>query len=175
MEERVAKALRRRFVSSSSDDDDGLNDTPAEAAKKNLIRRRKNLCLIEKKKLDSKAKDSVMAPFDSLPANRRLSNHHDFLSVLIFLMDLEDLVVQKEWGSAVEMWVFRQFEKGTKAHTAFNLYLKSGQGLQLNPDIKCSFRSFVHFREVILRIFFTKLKDPIAVSLQPSSSACSLP
>ena len=51
-EERVAKALRRRLVSSSSDDD-GLNDTPAEAAKKNLIRRRKNLRLIEKKKLDS--------------------------------------------------------------------------------------------------------------------------
>jgi hypothetical protein len=140
-----------------------MNDTPDEAAKKNLIRRRKNLRLIEKKKLDSEAKDSVMAPADSLPANRRLSNHHDFLSVLIFLMDLEELVVRKEWGSAVEMWVFRQFEKGTKAHTAFNVYLKSGQGLQLNSDVKCYFRSFAHFREVILGLFFTKLKDPIAV------------
>jgi hypothetical protein len=146
VEERVDKALRRRLVS-SSDDDDEMNDTPAEAAKRNLIRRRKNLRLIEKKKLDSEAKDSVMAPSDSLPANRRLSNnHHDFLSVLIFLMDSEELVVRKEWGSTVEMWVFRQFEKGTKAHTAFNVYLKSGQGLQLNSDVKCFFRSFAHFR-----------------------------
>ncbi len=77
-----------------------------------------------------------MAPSDSIPANRRLSNHRDFLSVLIFLMDLEELVVRKEWGSAVEMWVFRQFEKGTKAHTAFNVHLKSGQDLQFNPDVK---------------------------------------
>jgi hypothetical protein len=161
-EERVAKALRRRLVS-SSDDDDEMNDTPAEAAKRSLIRRRKNARLIEKKKLDSEAKDSVMAPSDSLPANRRLSNHHDFLSVLIFLMDLEELVVRKEWGSAVKMWVFRQFEKGTKAHTAFNVHLKSGQGLQLNSDAKCYFRSFSHFREVIIGLFFTKLKDPIAV------------
>ena len=59
VEERVAKALRRRLVS-FSDDNDEMNDTPAEAAKKNLIRRRKNLRLIEKKKLDSEAKDSVM-------------------------------------------------------------------------------------------------------------------
>ncbi len=124
-----------------------MNDTPAEAAKRNLIRRRKNLRLIEKKKLDSEAKDSVMASSDSLPANRRLSNYHDFLSVLFFLMDLEELVVRKEWGSAVEMWVFRQFEKGTKAHTAFNVHIKSGQGLQLNSDAKCYFRSFSHFRE----------------------------
>ena len=61
------------------------------------------------------------------------------------------------------MWVFRQFEKGTKAHTAFNVHLKSGQGLQLNSDVKCYFRSFAHFREVIIGLFFTKLKDPIAV------------
>ncbi len=94
-EERVAKALRRRLVS-SSDDDDEMNDTPAEAAKRDLIRCCKNLRLIEKKKLDSEAKDSVMAPSDSLPDNRRLSNHHDFLAVLIFLIDLEELVVRKE-------------------------------------------------------------------------------
>ena len=49
-----------------------MNDTPAEAAKKNLIRRRKNLRLVEKK-FDSEAKDSGMAPSDFLPANRRLS------------------------------------------------------------------------------------------------------
>ncbi len=36
VEERVAKALRRGLVS-SSDDDDEINDTPAEAAKRNLI------------------------------------------------------------------------------------------------------------------------------------------
>jgi hypothetical protein len=100
VEERVAKALRRRLVF-SSDDDDEMNDTPAEAAKRSLIRRRKNLRLIEKKKLDAEAKDSVMAPSDSLPANRWLSKHHDFLSVLIFLMDLEELVVRKEWGSTL--------------------------------------------------------------------------
>ena len=40
------------------------------------------------------------------------------------------------------------------------MYLKSGQGLQLNTDVKCYFRSFSHFREVIIRPFFTKLKDP---------------
>jgi hypothetical protein len=57
-------------------------------AKKDLIRSRKTRRLIEKKKLDSEAKDSVSAPTDPLPANRRLSNHHDFLAVQIFLMDL---------------------------------------------------------------------------------------
>ena len=36
-------------------------------------------------------------------------------------------------------------------------------GLQLNPDVKCYCSNFVHFREVILRLFFTKLKDPIFV------------
>ncbi len=51
------------------------------------------------------------------------------------------------------MWVFRQFEKGSKAHTAFNVFLKSGKGLQLNLDIKCYFRKFQHFREVIIDLF----------------------
>ena len=64
--------------------------------KQDLIRRRKTRRLIEKKKLDSEAKDSVTAPADPLPANRRLSNHHDFLAVHIFLMDLEDMVVRKD-------------------------------------------------------------------------------
>ena len=73
------------------------------------------------------------------------------------------MVVRKDWGSPVEMWVFRQFEKGSKAHTAFHVYLKSGQGLQLNRDLKCYFRDFAHFKEVILRLFVTKLRDPIAV------------
>jgi hypothetical protein len=43
------------------------------------------------------------------------------------------------------------------------VYLKSGQGLQLNTDVKRYFRNFTHFREVIIRLFFTKIKDPIAV------------
>ena len=60
-------------------------------------------------------------PFHS----RRLSNHHDFLAVQIFFMDLEDMVVRKDWGSPAKMWVFRQFEKGSKAHTTFHVYLKS--------------------------------------------------
>jgi hypothetical protein len=61
VEERVAKALRRRLVS-SSDDDDGMNDTPAEAAKRNLIRRRKNLRLIEKKNLTRRPNTSLWLP-----------------------------------------------------------------------------------------------------------------
>ena len=78
--------------------------------------------------------------------------------------DLEYIAVRKDWGSPVEMWVFKQFEKGSKAHTVFHAYyLKSGQGLQLNRDVKCYFRDFAHSREVILGLFFTKLRDPIAV------------
>ncbi len=61
------------------------------------------------------------------------------------------------------MWVFRQFEKGSKAHTAFHVFMKSGQGLQLNTDIKCYFSSFNQFKETLLRVLFTKLRDPIAV------------
>ena len=49
----------------------------------------------------------------------------------MFLMDVEDQVVRKVWISPIEMWVFRQIEKGSKAHTAFHVFLKSGQGLQL--------------------------------------------
>ncbi len=59
--------------------------------------------------------------------------------------------------------MFRQFEKGSKAHNTLHVYLKSGQGLQLNRDLKCYFRDFAHFKEVILRLFFTKLRDLIAV------------
>ncbi len=96
-----------------------------------------------------------MALSDPLPVNRRLVNHHDFLAAQIFLMDLEEMVVRKDWCSAIEMWVFRQFDKGSKAYTAFNVFLQSGQGLQLNRDIKCYFRDFTHFGEVLLRLFFT--------------------
>lgn len=143
-EARVTNELLRRLKSSVlSDDDDEDNDTPEEVAKRNLIRRRKNRRLIEKKKQDSEAKDSVMAPTDPLPPIRRLSDHHDFLAVQLFLMDLEEIVVRKEWCSAIEMWVFRQFHKGSKAHTAFNVHLKSGQGgLHLSYDSKCYFRDF---------------------------------
>jgi hypothetical protein len=76
-------------------------------AKKNLIRCRKTPRLIEKKKVESEAKDSVTAPADPLPANRRLSSHHDFLAVQIFLLDLEDMVVRKDWSSPIEMRVLR--------------------------------------------------------------------
>ena len=72
-------------------------------------------------------------------------------------------MVRKDWGSPVEMWVFKQFEKGSKAHTAFHVYLKSGQGIQLNRDVKCYFRDFAFFKEVIIGLFFTKLRNPIAV------------
>ena len=30
-------------------------------------------------------------------------------------------------------------------------------------DIKCHFRDFQHFRETLLRVFFTNLRDPIVV------------
>ncbi len=49
------------------------------------------------------------------------------------------------------------------AHTTFQVFLKSGQGLQLSSDIKCYFSSFKQFKETLLRVFFTKLRDPIAV------------
>jgi hypothetical protein len=161
---RVSNALLKRLKTSTlfDDDDDGKN-TPEEAARNDLIRRRKTRCLIERKKQDSEAKDSITAPSDPLPLNHRLSNHHDFLAVHIFLMDLEAMVARKDWGSPIEMWVFKQFEKGSKAHTAFRVYLKSGQGVQLYRNLKCYSRDFVHFNEVILRLFITKLSDPIAV------------
>ena len=59
--------------------------------------------------------------------------------------------------------MFRQFEKGSKAHTAFTVFLKLGQRLQLNADIKCYFHDFQHFRETLLSVFFTKLRDPVDV------------
>ncbi len=72
-------------------------------------------------------------------------------------MDLEEMVVRKDWSSQIEMWVFCQFEKGSKAHTAFHVFLKLGQGLQLNTDIKCYFKSFKKFKETLFHVFFTKL------------------
>jgi hypothetical protein len=94
---RVTDALLRRLNAASiSDGDDEDNDTPEITARKDLIRRRKTRRLIEKKKKNSEAKDSVIALAEPLPANRRLSNHHDFLAVQIFLMDLDDMVVRKD-------------------------------------------------------------------------------
>jgi hypothetical protein len=104
-----------------------------------------------------------MAPAESLPPNRRLSNHHDFLSVLIFLMDCQEIVHRKEWSSAIEQWVFRQIEKGSKAHTAFHNHLKSEHGLFQPSSDACYFRCFLDFKEALIEYFFTKLKDPIQV------------
>jgi hypothetical protein len=127
---RVTDALLRCLnVAFISDGDDEDNDTPEIPTRKDIIRRRNTRRLIEKKKIDSKAKGSVTAPAELLPANRRLANHHDFLAVQIFLMDVENMVIHKYWSSPIEMWVFRQFEKGSKAHTAFTVFFKSGQGL----------------------------------------------
>ncbi len=84
----IIEALLRRLKKASiSDDDDEAGDTPEMTANKHVIRRRKNLRLSGKKKQDGEAKDSVTAPSDSLPQNRKLFNHHDFLSVQMFLMD----------------------------------------------------------------------------------------
>ena len=137
----ITEALLRNLKKASiSDDEDEAGDTCEVRASKTLIRRRKNLRLIEKKKQEGEAKDSVTAPSDPLPMNRRLHNHHDFL-LQMFLMDIEDQVVRKDWSSPIEMWVFRQIEKGSKAHTAFQVFLKSGQGLQLQSN-KCYFKDF---------------------------------
>ncbi len=148
----INELLLRLKASFLSNDDDESNATPEELANKFEIRQRKTRRLIEEKKRNSEPKDSVMAPSDLLHIHRRLSYYHDFLAVQIFLMDLEGMVVRKDWCSAIEMWVFRQFEKGSKAHTAFNVCLKSGQGLQLNRDVKCHFRDLKHSREVFLRL-----------------------
>ena len=51
----------------------------------------------------------------SMYANHRLSNHHDFLEVHIFLMDLEEMVVKKHWSLVNEiLWVFLQFDKALR-------------------------------------------------------------
>ena len=73
------------------------------------------------------------------------------------------MVVRKDWGSPVEMCVFKQFEKSSQAHAAFHAYPKSGQGVKLNRDVKCHFRDFAHFKEAILVLFFINFMDPIAV------------
>jgi hypothetical protein len=115
---RVTDALLRRLNDASiSDGDDEDNDTPEITARKDFNRHRKTRRLIDKKKIDSEAKDSVTTPTEPLPANRRLSNHHDFLAVQIFLMDLEDMVVRKDWSSPIEMWVFQTSLKRVRRHT----------------------------------------------------------
>ena len=66
MESRVNNALLRRLKTSTvSDDDDDGNYTPEEAARHDLILRRKTRHLIERRKHDSEAKDSFAAPSDS--------------------------------------------------------------------------------------------------------------
>ncbi len=62
----VNALLRRLNAASISDGDDDDDDAPEVAAKKDLIRRRKTRRLIEKKKIDSEAKDSVTAPAEPL-------------------------------------------------------------------------------------------------------------
>ena len=97
MELRVTNALLTRLKTSTlfEYDDDG-NDTQEEDARHDLIRRRNTRRLIEKRKQDSEAKNSFAALLDPLPLDRRLSNHHDFLEVQIFLMDLENMMVRRD-------------------------------------------------------------------------------
>ena len=64
----ITEALLRSLKKASiSNDEDEAGDTFKIRASKNLIRRRKNLRLIEKKKQEGEAKDSVTAPSDPLP------------------------------------------------------------------------------------------------------------
>ena len=101
---RVTSALPRRLKTSTLlDDDDDGNNTPEEATRHDIILQRKTRRRIERRKQDSKPKDSFAAPSDPLPLNRRLSNRRDFLAVHIFRMNLEDMVIRKDWGSSVEM------------------------------------------------------------------------
>ncbi len=44
------------------------------------------------------------------------------IAVQNFLMEM---VVRKDWSSAIEMWVFCHLTKGLKADTTFHVYLKS--------------------------------------------------
>ncbi len=157
----TAALLRRLKTTSISDDEDEAGDSSDMISKKHIIRRRKNLRLIEKKKQEGEAKDSVTTPSDTLPPNRRLSNHHDFLSVQMILMDLEEMVVRKDWSSPIDLWVFRQFEKGSKAHTAFHVFLKSGQGLQLNTDIKCFFLASSNSKRLFSVCFSRRSGTPL--------------
>ncbi len=163
---RVTKALLRCLEGTSlSDDEEELefDDTPEEAVERRAKSLRKTRRLITKKMAENEAKDCVMAPTESLPANRRLSNHHDYLVVQLWLKDVEEMVLRKEWCSAVELWVFRQFEKGSKAHTAFHVFLKSGRGLFMDPKARCYFSSFEVFKTAIENYFFTELKDPLTI------------
>ena len=108
-DECVAKALLRRLESTYiSGDDDEVNDDPAEAAKRELIRRRKTRRNIERKKANAEAKVNVMAPSESFPNIRKLSDHHDFLAVIICHMDIADMVLRKECTFPKELWAFRQ-------------------------------------------------------------------
>jgi hypothetical protein len=81
----------------------------------------------------------------------------------LWLRDIEEKVVRKDRSSAIEMWVFGQFDKGSKAHAAFHVFLKSGVRLRLSKDTKVYFGDFSYFKNAIVRLFFTKLKDPLAV------------
>jgi hypothetical protein len=78
-------------------------------------------------------------------------------------MDIEEMLQRKEWSSAIYLWVFRKTEKGSKAHTAFHNHLKFGHDLYLNTVERCCFDSFHSFKRALVRYFFTKLKDHIAV------------
>ena len=159
----VTKALLLRLEKASiSDDEENPNDTLAERADKNRIRIRKNQRLIDKKKQEGEARDRFTAPSEPLAVNHRLHDHHDFLALHMFFMNVEEAVSRKDWCSPVELWVFRQIEKSSKAHTAFHVFLKSGQGLQLQMN-NCYFKNFRDFKEKVSGVFFTDLRDPIAV------------
>jgi hypothetical protein len=54
--------LRRLKTAALSDEDDEDNDTPAEAAQRDVICKRKTRRLLERKKQESEARNSVMAP-----------------------------------------------------------------------------------------------------------------
>ena len=117
----ATKALLLRLEKASiSDDEEDPNDTLAERADKNRIRIRKNQRLIDKKKQEGEAKDMRSAPSEPLALNHRLHDHHDFFALQMFFMNVEEAVSRKDWCSPVELWVFRQIETSSKAHTTYH-------------------------------------------------------
>ena len=122
--------------------------------------------LIEKDNYDLEANfQSIALPRHvyTYVINCRLTNHRAYLVVQILLVDFQEMVVLKDHkSSTIEMWIFRQVENDSKAHTVFHNYLKCGQGINLSKDIIMKlFIRFSLFNALIIRLFFINLKDVV--------------
>ena len=150
--------MSRLEVLSSDEDDSDMS--PAEAYKKDLIRKRKTDREVTRLQRDANAKDAVQPPKKDILVGRQLSSDTDYLAVLMFLMIVEERVRPKVWSVAVESWAFLQFVPGSDAHTSFHNNLKN---LSTHHETKCFFPSYDGFKAAILAIFFSDHTCPIAV------------